>query len=188
MTAMSSGPDLSLLTPTSALRGDSPKDTELLRQLHNKASEFLSGHSWCAGLRESYFAFGMGGIIGIFLFRIVPRGDADEWLWTIVGDLPPVYLDVVATKNAAEALTAYCILMRDWATAVNERRDLSEEYPVDAPPTPNNAKALLSRVDFLKKEFLPQLKRAARNPKGRKPRRRPALERASAGGKRARKK
>lgn len=86
-------------------------------------------------------------------------------------------MDVAAIKDPAEALTAYCILMRDSATAVIGRKVLREEFPVDAPPTGNNAKALLRRVDFLKKEFVPLL-RAERRQSTKKSKRQSSRSRA----------
>jgi len=60
--------------------------------------------------------------------------------------------------DPAEALTAYCELMEDWAHAVQENSPLSEMYPVAAVPTPEHAEMLLTRTRFIRERLIPLAK------------------------------
>src|SRR5689334_387913 len=65
-----------------------------------EAQDFLSGKPWCKKVGEGYLAWAIAGVVGVFLFRLIPtRDDVDETLWVVVGDLPPAYL---VCDNAAD--------------------------------------------------------------------------------------
>ena len=95
------------------------------------------------------------GIIGIFLFQFVPnREDVDEWVWVIVGDLPPTYLTVDECPNPGAALDGYIGAMEEWVAAVEKGNSVAELIPVNVPATPENAIKLRSRLEFLDKKIL----------------------------------
>jgi len=69
------------------------EDTRLLIEMAQQAKDYLSSFALCGSIREAYFGDGYGGIAAIFFFHIQPmRPEVDEWLWVVVGDLPPAYL------------------------------------------------------------------------------------------------
>ena len=71
-----------------------------------EAQQYLKSFKWCAGINESYFSFGIGGVISIFLFWIVPKyKDIDEWLWVIVGDIPSAYITTKDNFTPREAIS-----------------------------------------------------------------------------------
>ncbi len=149
--------DFDTVMPSTQMTGDCPEDTQLLREALAKAHAFISGHAWCTRVREQYFGLGVGGIVSVFLFEIAPeRGDIDELLWVVVGDLPSAYLVADEARDPAEALAQYITLMRQWISAVNEGGDLSAVYPVAAAATSANAAALEGRLDYLEKDLLPE--------------------------------
>lgn len=77
-------PDTTEMTPV-----DSITDKEL-RALADEAHSFLTAFRWCRSVRESFLAFGVAGVIGVFLFRIEPAtAGVDDTLWVVVGDVPP---------------------------------------------------------------------------------------------------
>jgi len=137
------------------LRGDDAEDRELLLGMAVDAREYLDGHTWCERVDELRFGDGVGGIVAAFLARIVPaRAGVDDWLWVVVGDIPPMYLvtDEIETPN--QALEAYIEWRREWVTAVREERPLDGLPPANAPPTRANADALASRLDYIENEII----------------------------------
>jgi len=147
-------PRIDKVVPIKQMRGDSTKDTRLLKGMHQEAREFLASFEWCGGIKEEFFGLGVGGIVGVFLFRIRPKANADEWIWVVVGDLPPAYLAAVEFPNPACALEGYIGAMREWVDAVKRGKNVDELIPVNAAPTTANAKELASRLKFLKEKIL----------------------------------
>jgi hypothetical protein len=98
----------------------------------------------------------VAGVVAVFLFHFrEPIQGTNEWFWVVVGDLPSAYLVLDNADNPVSALEVYCGLMEDWANAVLENRSLDDVFPVEAKPTPDNAKLLLKRTDFIRTRLLP---------------------------------
>ena len=91
--------DLIHLTPCNELRGEDEEDHELLQEMLQRAYAYLSAFSWCRAIRECYAGdIAIGKVVLVLLFRIDPaREGVDEWLWVVVGDVPPAHL-VTATR------------------------------------------------------------------------------------------
>ena len=104
-----------------------------------------------------YLAFGVGGIIGLFLvsFAGLVAGFEDRDLWVVVGDLPPAYFVIDLALTAPAALETYCELMEDWADAVLSGGNVSDCFPIAAEPTEEHARMLLSRLEYIRQEFIP---------------------------------
>ena len=147
--------DTSRLAPIDQTLGDDLEDTALLRTLAVESREFIESFDWCGKVERGWFGFGVGGIVGVFLFEIQPTmPHIDRVLWVIVGDLPPAYLVVDQSPTPYAALTTYVGLMQDWIDAVRAGNALDECIPVNAPPTPEYADLLQSRLDFLNANIL----------------------------------
>jgi hypothetical protein len=148
--------DFSTVVRLSEMRGDSDTDTALLQGMAAEARAFLESFSWCSGIADAYFGCGVGGVVGVFLFRIVPaREDVDECLWVIVGDLPPAYLVTDENRTPSQALRAYISEVRGWVVAAETGGPVEELIPVNVPATRENAMLLETRLSFLEKEILP---------------------------------
>lgn len=147
-------PDLSkveLVTPEK-LTGDSATS---IRQLLGEARDFLQFYKWCKEIREEYVGIFIDGVIGVFLFRITPSSiDVDEWIWVIVGDVPPAYLTCDQCPNPASALDGYIGAMREWVDAAKGGKSVAGLIPVDVPATPANAEMLSKRLTFLNDRVL----------------------------------
>lgn len=103
-------------------------------------------------------AVAIPGVIAFFLFNIVPNApDIDEWLWVVVGDLPPAYLVTDDAKTVNNALKAYIYEMRRWTQAVSEGKSTDDLIPVNVQPTIEAAKRLEERLAFLESEVLAKL-------------------------------
>jgi hypothetical protein len=97
--------DLSRFPLAENLRGETPSETQELQNSFAEAKNYIQSFKWCEGIRESYFGGGVGGIVGLFLFNILPsEPEVDEWVWVVVGDLPPAYLLGRDSPTASEAL------------------------------------------------------------------------------------
>jgi len=144
------------VVPECEMRGDSAEDTCLLREMFREAKEYLEAFHWCGGIKDSFFGLGVGGIVGVFLFNIVPAAQGvDDWVWVIVGDLPPAYITVDNAHNPARALDGYMGEMAAWAEAAMNGLSVDDLIPVNVPPTRENALALRSRLEFLDEMILP---------------------------------
>ena len=148
--------DLAKLTPAEQVSGEDAEETVLLREMLHSAKEYVQSFRWCPSIDRVYFGCGVGGVVAVFLFHFSERiGDSDEWLWVIEGDLPSAYLVLDQAGDPASALDVYCQLMDEWAKAVLERRSLEDVFLVKAEPTPDNAKNLMTRLNFIRTRLLP---------------------------------
>lgn len=149
--------DLSRVTPVSRMAGEDAEETALLRAELDKARAYLRSQKWCRGIREAFFGAGIGKVVCTFLFRIDPDPGVDEWLWVVVGDLPPAYLVTDSVVDGVDAIAAYCELMDDWVRAVRGEGRLKDVFPISAPPTAANADALENRLRMLRDDIIPGL-------------------------------
>ena len=118
------------------------------------AKKYLAAMPWCRRIREGYFGDGVGGVVAVFLFRIEPLSDADEWVWVVNGDLPDAYFVIDRSPTASDALETYCELMSEWVEAVRSGSSLKNVFPVDAPATKEAAKSLENIIEFIRSEIL----------------------------------
>ena len=146
------------LRPVALIDGDDEEETRLLREAAREAEQYLRSFRWCLSVRDARFGDGIGGIVGVFLFRADVANVGDEWLWVVAGDLPSAYLVVDELPTAVEALDRYCGLMMEWVAAVREGRALDDVYPVRAEPTAEMARTLESRVAVLRDVVIPELR------------------------------
>jgi hypothetical protein len=143
--------------------GEDDEDTTRLKEMAVIAQEYVTSFRWCPPIKQVYFTDGVGGIVAVFLVELTRKiqcgADDDDRLWVVVGDLPSAYLVVEPSDNPGEALERYCAMMEGWITAVRTGSDLRKVYPVEAPPTKENAAQLKSRLGFVKREVLPSMPR-----------------------------
>ena len=147
--------DLSKVVPFSEIRGEDMQETEALKQMVKEARDYLSSFEWCGPIRESFLGIGVGGVVAVALFHIAPaKPTIDEWLWVIVGDLPPAYITAENAPNPACALDAYIGAMIEWVQAVRTHRPTDKIIPVNVPPSKEYADRLEVRLAFLDREVL----------------------------------
>ena len=145
-----------LMKPVNLIEGEDALDTKLLREMAEEARDFISSQEWCERIEHQYLAYGIGGVVGIFLFLITPRSkDVGTWLWAVVGDLPSAYIVVDDNPTAADALEAYCSEMGSWVEAVERGDSIDDLIPVNVPATPEFARQLGGRLEYLRLKVLP---------------------------------
>ena len=146
------------VVPLDQMAGDDEEDTALLREMAESAENCLKSFSWCLAVRDSFFGAGIGKIIAVFLFRISPaRHDIDEWLWVVVGDMPPAYLVTECCKTPSEAIEAYIEEMSKWVEHARRGQESAEVIPVNVPATPEWAENLNKRLETLRATILPEI-------------------------------
>jgi hypothetical protein len=140
------------------LAGDDEEDARLLRAMSEQAERYLSSFAWCKAIREFYFGDGVGGIIAIFFARIEAIGTGiDEWLWVVVGDIPPAYLVTDVCHTPKQAAEAYIKEMCKWVAATQLGQTSEEIIPVNVPATSEWAEELAKRLDWVDSEIVPRL-------------------------------
>lgn len=150
--------EVSGIIPVEQMAGEDEEDSALLREMEDNAEKFLKFFPWCLEIQESFFGAGIGGIVAIFFFRIAPsRPDVDEWLWVVVGDMPPAYLVIDRCKTPSEAIEAYIEEMSEWVELARHGQESADVIPVNVPNTPEWAENLSSRLKTLKTILLPQI-------------------------------
>jgi len=149
--------DFQRLTPINDVDKGHANDPGSVRAYYEEALAFLLSHAWCRSVKRSYLGMGYEGILGVFLFEIIPSQEGvDEFLWVITGDIPPAYLVCDDSPTAADALQAYVEEMRLWVQAVRSGAPTADIIPVNAPETEEYTSMLESRLRFIERELLSQ--------------------------------
>lgn len=141
--------------------GEDPEEEgPLLSALATEARAFIQSHSWAPPIQDLLLAYGVGGIIGLFLVRYThPLGgelEGETEQWVVVGDLPSACFETDSTPTPPIALKLYCAICEDWADAVLTGRDLSECYPIRVAPTCEHAEMLMGRIEFVREKLIPK--------------------------------
>ena len=144
------------VVPIAEMKGESDDENLRLRNMEAEARRFLGQFDWCGGIRELYFGNGIGDVFAIFLARIIPaRPTVDEYIWIVVGDIPPAYLVTDDCPSPKEALEGYIWEMRKWVALARQGRTSRDVIPVNVPPTPEWAKTLEDRLNALEQRIIP---------------------------------
>lgn len=156
------GPPPPDVVPVGRMAGDGDEDTALLQEMLLEAKNYLRSFSWCESILNSYFAGGVGKIFAIFLFNISSaRPDVNEWMWIVVGDIPPAYLPWEDCRSGKEVFDAYIAGMKRWVQFARKGQEgPAEDWlpPVIVPATPEWAEALERRLQSLSELVQPLLK------------------------------
>ncbi len=119
--------------------------------LYNEAEKYLYSFKWCKNIKKSYLYTNLGSKLCIFLFEIENSASEDDnFLWMIVGDIPPMYLDIFGSKSIREVLNVYVELAKEWTEHIKAGKSTNECYPFNAEPTDEIVKLLGKKIDFLK--------------------------------------
>jgi hypothetical protein len=134
----------------------SDEEAAAIQALTEQAQAFVGSYRWTRPVEALTLAFGVGPMLGLYLMRFQPGGKPeDRERWVVVGDLPSMHFETDDAPKPWLALELYCAIAQDWADNVMAGRDLSDSYPIPVAPTREYAKMLLSRIDFIRREFVP---------------------------------
>ena len=144
------------VVPIDEMVGEDEEDTGVLRALASDAETYIQNHAWCKAIREFYYGNSYQGIVAIFLFRIEPaRPEVDEWLWVVVGDLPPAYIVIDDCETPSKALEGYVREAMKWVELAKYGRSSKRFMHVNKPATPENAAVLERTLNFLTEVLVP---------------------------------
>ena len=155
--------DFTKVVPIAEFSGEDAEDDALLKEMAERGRAYLSSFGWCGEIVDGYMGdIAVGGVVAVLLFKIVPARDGvDDWVWVIVGDLPPAYITVDDAPNPACALDGYIGAMQEWIAAVKSGKSVEGLIPVETSagdaslePTPETADRLERRLRFLDEEIL----------------------------------
>lgn len=143
------------LTETKTYAETLSEDFTDFQSMLTEARNEISFYDWCLQIVESFVGIYYAGIVGVFLFRIEPSKDEiDEWVWVVVGDVPPTYITVDGSPNAACALDSYIGAMEAWIEAAEKGESVAELVPVNVSATKENAKNLKIRLKLIDENIL----------------------------------
>ena len=95
-----------------------------LKGTHEEAKNYLLNFKWCTEIKNSFLYTNLGSTFCIFLFEIVnSQSNEDNFLWVMVGDIPPMYLDVYGPQTTKEVVEDY---IRNFFTKYNLSKTLDE--------------------------------------------------------------
>lgn len=125
---------------------------EPLSDLESAAVNYIRSFRWSGEVLAMYDGFQEPDILGVFLVHLRPaEPQVDEWLWVVVGDLPPAYLVTDGASNYVQAVAGYVEEMQRWVDAAREGRPIDELIPVNVAPTAEYAEMLQGRLSTLKR-------------------------------------
>ncbi|MFP5237479.1 MAG: hypothetical protein ACLGSD_16400 [Acidobacteriota bacterium] len=144
------------VTPVSEMRGEDEDETRRLRDMEARARDFITSFNWCTAVLDLYFGDGIGDVFAVFFARIKPaRPSVDEYLWIVVGDIPPAYLVIDDSPTPKAALECYIREMRKWVALAKDGKSSRDVIPVNVPATPQWAGILESRLNALEQKMIP---------------------------------
>lgn len=124
--------------------------TDELAKFIKEAQSYILGQSWCLEVENGWLAEEWEGILSVFLFKIKPLNkNVDEYVWIVVGDIPPAYIDIKSAITSSEVLSAYCYIMKDWVETVLSGESVEDCFPINVAPGEKYAQMLLSRIRFI---------------------------------------
>jgi hypothetical protein len=140
--------------PIDRMVGDDAEDTSRLQKMAADAETYIRSFSWCRSVCRSFFGGGVGGIFAVFLFNIdSARPDVDQWIWIVVGDIPPAYVALEDAKSPSEVFKTYLSGMTRWVEYAQSGQTGpagNDIPPVNVPATPEWAETLEQRLNVLR--------------------------------------
>lgn len=126
-----------------------------LSELELEAANFIRSFAWSGDLLALFEGYQEPDIIGVFLVHLRPAAaEVDEWLWIVVGDLPPAYLVTDGSLTWQQAVAGYIDEMQRWVDAAKTGAPVDDLIPVNTPPTAEYAAMLESRLRTLRETLL----------------------------------
>ncbi len=147
--------DLRRVVPVEDFTGQDAAETAAVQAAVSRSRDFLRSFRWCGGIAASYVGIAVPEIVFVTLHQILPlEAGVDEWLWTVIGDLPSAYLVTDGASTPEEALEAYVGEMRSWVQAVQLGQPTEDLIPVNSPATAEYADMLRKRLEIIEATLL----------------------------------
>ena len=108
-------------------------------------------------MKQSLFIRHVQLVCAVFLFEVEPADkEADDYVWVVVGDIPPAYITCENAANPAAALDGYIAAMSLWVEAALAGKSVDGLVPVSIPATVEAGEDLQARLEFLAQNVLAQ--------------------------------
>lgn len=139
---------------------DTIKYVEEVISLSREAQRYLISFTWCDKILNGWLVKDWGYMLCVFYFEIKPTNGsgADNYVWIVVGDIPPAYIDIESANNELEALEIYIDLMEEWIDHVKQGKSVKNCFPINVEPTIKYADMLLNRIKIIKSDFITELR------------------------------
>jgi hypothetical protein len=135
------------------------EDKDAIRKAAKEAIVYCTSFSWCKAVLDSYFGGGVAGVFAVFLLHIVPARDGiGDWMWVVVGDIPPAFLPLEDADSAQMVFETYLRGMSRWVEFARQGKSGSAKDgvpPVDIKATPEAAELLHQRLQSLRQIIAP---------------------------------
>jgi hypothetical protein len=152
-------PPVLFAIPFPQIRGEDEEDTFLLKEMAEMATRYLRSFDWCIDIEDGYFTDGVGGVVGMFLFRLKIRGFAKpQWLWVFMGNIPSAYLLVGKYTNPRAALEKYIQGLEQWVREAEHGKISPDMIPIELSPSPENLSKALGTIASLRESILPNIR------------------------------
>ena len=126
--------------------------------LIKESKEYLGRQKWCKSIQRGWLFTNIGYAVNIYLYEIEnEQSPEDNFLWIMVGDLPPIYLDTYNVKSTKEVIEIYVDLANDWIQHARTGQSLDECFPFEAANSHQLITMLESRTRRLQNEILPNI-------------------------------
>ena len=139
--------------------GDTIEYVDEVISLSVEAQKYLMSFTWCDKILNGWLVKDWGYMLCVFYFEIKPAygSSADNFVWIVVGDIPPAYIDIESANNELKVLEIYVNLMEEWIGNVKQGKSVKNCFPVTVDPTIKYANMLSSRVKIIKSDFISEL-------------------------------
>jgi hypothetical protein len=126
--------------------------------LIEESKQFLSSYSWCYHIKDGWLFTNLGKVLCVFLYEIDNSHSLeDNFLWVVVGDLPPIYLDTYNVLSNRDALEVYVEIVNDWIYHVETNQSLEKCFPLASDHSSESLQKLKKRTDLLQNAILPEI-------------------------------
>jgi hypothetical protein len=145
-----------LVMPIEHLFGEDPEDTETLRAMAVDAERYLGASLGASQSKSVTSARALGKSSPFFCFAFAP---ASRTLMNGSGLLSETCRrrtsSIDSCKTPCQALEGYICEMRGWVELARDGQMSRDVIPVNVPATPEWAKGLVGRLQFLESHVLP---------------------------------
>ena len=129
-----------------------------ITSLIEESKKYLTSYKWCRSIKQGWLFTNIGYAINIFLYEIENEQSPDDnFIWTMVGDLPAIYLDTYSVKNTKQVIENYIGLADDWIHHVESDQSTDDCFPFQANTSNESINMFKKRIQLLRDNILPNI-------------------------------
>jgi hypothetical protein len=129
-----------------------------ITSLIEESKKYLTSYKWCRSIKQGWLFTNIGYAINIFLYEIENEQSPDDnFIWTMVGDLPAIYLDTYSVKTTKQVIENYIGLADDWIHNVESDQSIDDCFPFQANTPSESINMFKKRIQLLRDNILPNI-------------------------------